>query len=97
MSDSWNPRTVARQAYLSKGFLWQKCCRGLPFLSPGGLPDPGKEQGYCRQILYQVGHHGSPHASLVLLYLLLVLPSTRNIIINTNGYHNDVSQMLFRV
>ena len=38
------PRTVARQAPLSMGFLRQECCSGLPFPSPGysminwGLP-----------------------------------------------------------
>ena len=34
---SW---TVARQAPLSVGFSKKGCWRGLPFPSPGGLPDP---------------------------------------------------------
>ena len=33
--------TVARQAPLSKGFSRQEYWRGLLFLSPGDLPDPG--------------------------------------------------------
>ena len=35
---SW---TVARQAPLSVGFPRQEYGSGLPFLSPGQLPDPG--------------------------------------------------------
>ena len=34
---------VARQAPLSTGFSWQEYWSGLPFLSPGDLPDPGIE------------------------------------------------------
>ena len=37
------PWTVARQAPLSMGFPRQGCCSGLPFPSPGDLPDPGIE------------------------------------------------------
>ena len=33
--------TVAYQAPLSMGFSRQEYWSGLPFLSPGGLPDPG--------------------------------------------------------
>ena len=33
--------TVACQAPLSMEFSSQKCCSGLPFPSPGDLPDPG--------------------------------------------------------
>ena len=35
--------TVACQAPLSIGFSRQKYCSGLPFPSPGDLPDPGIE------------------------------------------------------
>ena len=42
MSDSFvTPWTVAHQIPLSIGFLRQEYCSGLPFPSPGGLPDPG--------------------------------------------------------
>ena len=34
--------SVARQAPLSVGFSRQECWDGLPFPSPGDLPDPGK-------------------------------------------------------
>ena len=37
------PRTVAYQAPLSMGFSKQECWSGLPFPSPGDLPDPGIE------------------------------------------------------
>ena len=37
------PWTVARQAALSMGFSRQEYCSGLPFPSPGDLPDPGIE------------------------------------------------------
>ena len=39
------PRTAARQAPLSMGFSRQEYWSGLPFPSPGDLPDPGIEPG----------------------------------------------------
>ena len=39
------PQTVARQAPLSTGFSRQEYRSGLPFPSPGDLPDPGIEPG----------------------------------------------------
>ena len=36
---------VARQAPLSMGFSSQEYWSGLPFPSPGDLPDPGIEPG----------------------------------------------------
>ena len=39
------PWTVARQAPLSMRFSRQECWSGLPFPSPGDLPDPGIEPG----------------------------------------------------
>ena len=36
-----NPWTVAHQAPLSMGFTRQDYWSGLPFPSPGDLPDPG--------------------------------------------------------
>ena len=42
MSDSSvNPWTVADQAPLSMGFPRQEYSSGLPFPTPGDLPDPG--------------------------------------------------------
>ena len=43
MSDSANLCTVARQAPLCMGFSRQEYWSGLPFPSPGDLPDPGIE------------------------------------------------------
>ena len=37
------PWTVAYQTPLSMGFLRQEYWNGLPFPSPGDLPDPGLE------------------------------------------------------
>ena len=37
------PRTVALQAPLSMGFLRQEYWSGLPFPSPGDLPNPGSK------------------------------------------------------
>ena len=39
------PRTVACQAPLSMGFSRQEYWSGLPFPSPGDLPDPGIKPG----------------------------------------------------
>ena len=39
------PRTVAYQASLSMGFSRQEHWSGLPFPSPGDLPNPGIEHG----------------------------------------------------
>ena len=48
------PWTVAHQAPLSMGFSRQEYCSGLPFPSPGDLPDPGIEPAllHCSWILY---------------------------------------------
>ena len=44
MSDSpVMPWTVVCKAPLSMGFFRQECWGGLPFPSPGDLPDPGIE------------------------------------------------------
>ena len=37
--------TIAHEAPLSMGFCRQGCWSGLPFTSPGDLPDPGIEPG----------------------------------------------------
>ena len=39
------PWTVAYQASPSRGFSRQEDWSGLPFPSPGDLPDPGTEPG----------------------------------------------------
>ena len=45
MSDSATPWVVAHQAPLSTGFFRKEYWSGLPFPSPGDLPDPGIEAG----------------------------------------------------
>ena len=45
MSDSATPWTVAYQVPPSMGFSRQECWSGLPFPSPGDLPNPGIEPG----------------------------------------------------
>ena len=39
------PRTVGYEAPLSMGFSRQECWSGLPFPSPGDLPNPGIQPG----------------------------------------------------
>ena len=57
------PRTVAYQAPLSMGFSRQEYWSGLPFSSPGDLPDPGiKPRSPALQadsLLTELG--GKPH------------------------------------
>ena len=55
------PWTVAYQAPPSMGFSRQEYWSGLPFPSPGDLPDPRTGPGLqdCRQTLYCLRHHGS--------------------------------------
>ena len=45
VSNSETPWTVACQVPLSVGFPRQECWSGLPYPSPGDLPDPGTEPG----------------------------------------------------
>ena len=53
---SVTPWTVAYQASPSMGFSRQQYWSGLPFPSPGDLPDQGSNPGlmHCRQTLYTV-------------------------------------------
>ena len=65
-SGSWpsvTPWSVARQAPLSMGLPRQEYWSGLPFPSPGDLPDPGMEpMSPCigKQVLYHWHYLGSP-------------------------------------
>ena len=55
--------TVAYQAPPSMGFSRQECWSGLPFPSPGDLPDPGIEAGspalQADALPYRVGAYES--------------------------------------
>ena len=55
------PWTIAYQTPQSMEFSRQEYWSGLPFHSPGDLPDPGIEPGFphCRQTLYCLRHQGS--------------------------------------
>ena len=55
------PWTVAYQAPPSMGFSRQECWSGLPFPSPGDLPNPGIESGFphFRQTLQRLSHQGT--------------------------------------
>ena len=56
------PWTVAFQAPLSMGFSRQEYWSGLPFPSPGDLPDPGIEPASpaLQADSYQLSYEGSP-------------------------------------
>ena len=55
------PWTVAYPVSLSMGFSRQEYWSGLPFPSPGDLPDPGLNLSlqHCWQTLYHLSHQGS--------------------------------------
>ena len=59
------PWTIAYKAPPSMGFSRQECSSGLPFPSPGDLPNLGIEPGlpHCRQMRYRLSHQGSPYKS----------------------------------
>ena len=65
-SDSAPPRTVACQAPLSMGFPRQEYWSGLPFLSPGDLPDPeiGPMSPALQVDSLSLSHQGFPHSSI---------------------------------
>ena len=62
MSNSATPWIVARQAPLSMGFPRQEYWNGLPFPSPGNLPDPGIKPTFpALQVdSLPLSHQGSP-------------------------------------
>ena len=67
--------TVACQALLSMGFSRQEYCTGLPFASPGDLPDPEIEP---KSLALQVdslllSHQGGPLDNIMLLMTYLIL------------------------
>ena len=55
------PWTIACQSPLSMVFFRQEYWNGLPFPSPGNLPNPGIEPGSpALQSLYQLNYEGRP-------------------------------------
>ena len=66
------PWTVAYQVPPSMGFSRQEYWSGLPFPSPGDLPNPGTDPGlphgrHCRQMFYRLSHQGRSN----FLYIFL--------------------------
>ena len=55
------PWTVAQQPPLSMGLFQQEFWTGLPFPSPGDLPNPGikARSPALQQTIYQLSHQGS--------------------------------------
>ena len=74
MSDSATPWIVVPQAPLSMGFSRQEYWSGLPFPSPGDLPNPGLNLclPHFRQILYCLRHQGSSFLDWSCLVLSVV-------------------------
>ena len=56
--------TVAYQAPRSMGFSRHEYWSGLPFPSPGDLPNPGLP--HCRQMLYSVSYQRSPDSHYII-------------------------------
>ena len=54
--------TLWTVAYQASPWDFPEYQSGLPFPSPGDLPNPGIEPGlpHCRQTLYPLSHQGSP-------------------------------------
>ena len=76
MSDSAISWTITLQASLFMEFFRQEYWSGLPFLTPGDLPDPGIELESCvscigRQVLLPLSHLENP----LILYCVLVTQS----------------------
>ena len=79
MSDSPTLWIVACQAPLSMGFLRQEYWSGLPFPSPGDLPDPGIEPASLAFSASQADSLPLSHwGSLVYPYVACYLVTTRS-------------------
>ena len=54
----------------SMEFSRQKYWSGMPFSSPGDLPNPGIKPGllHCRWIIYYLTYQGSPHKADIILH-----------------------------
>ena len=83
-ASSW---TIIGQAPLSMGFSRQEYWSGLPFPSPGDLPNSEIKPGlpHCRQTLYPLSHQWS------LKYLLeFNFSLSRLIVVKFNAYPNHL-------
>ena len=66
MSDSFRPHELQPTRFLHPWFSRQEYWSGLPFPSPGDLPNLGNEPGipHYRQMLYRLSHQGSHYRGL---------------------------------
>ena len=74
MSDSAALWTVSHQAPLSMGFSRQEYWSGLPFPSPGDLPDPGIKPSFPALAggFFTPGPPGKPKSLIVAVRLFVV-------------------------
>ena len=88
VSDPATAWTLAHQALLSMEFSRQEYWSGLPFPSPGYLPDSGIEPGltHCRRIHYCLSHQGS--TAIIEVTEQGMLKRTEL----ANGFHGRVSK-----
>ena len=67
------------QAPLSMVFFRQEYWNGLPFPSPGDLPNLGIEPGspvlHTDSFRYQVSHSGSPYVLFIYIYIYIYMHS----------------------
>ena len=72
-----DPMDVAYQDLLSMGFSRQEYWSGLPFPSPGDLPNPGSNLGlpHCRQMLKCLSHQGSTKTCMAQLSQMVMTGS----------------------
>ena len=81
MSDSFaTPWTVMHQAPLSMGFPRQEYWSGLPFPSPGDLPDPGIKPTSPALAggFFPLNHVGSPYLYLAVCLVTQLCPNLCN-------------------
>ena len=99
MSSSFaTPRTIAHQAPLSMGFPRQEHWSGLPFPSPGDLPDPGIEpvSPAWRAYSLPLSHRESPFLSVIYLETVVMFENqiqTRNTFVTSK--FSDIGTCFF--
>ena len=66
------PMDCSPPGLLSMEFSRQEYWSGLPFPSPGDVPDPGIEPGFpaLQEILYCLSHQGRPNTHIQILKVL---------------------------
>jgi len=70
MSDSCDPMDCSPQTSLSIGFSKQEYWNGLPFLSPGDLPDPRMETGFPALQAHSLPTELQGKPQIVIYYML---------------------------